>query len=205
MADESSGDLQAAIDGFAAGALLVMLIDSMIPEAGRQVGTSPASPPSSASRSERASQLLQEARGRAELEQSADKAVAARETLDRVRTGAPRRPARPATRRAPPLGDLARPGRQGGLRAEVLGPGVNAGVLPMPSELAQLWISRHGLPAGDPDLARVSELLAIEYDPSYPRELLQKELFDAPPRPEGPIDSSLIYRSPSTSPRRTTT
>ena len=53
---------------------------------------------------------------------------------------------------------------------------MNAGVLPMPSELAQLWISRHGLPAGDPDLARVSELLAIEYDPSYPRELLQKEL-----------------------------
>jgi zinc transporter, ZIP family len=33
LADVTGGDLQAAIDGFAAGALLVMLIDSMIPEA----------------------------------------------------------------------------------------------------------------------------------------------------------------------------
>ena len=33
IADTASGDLQATIDGFAAGALLVMLIDSMIPEA----------------------------------------------------------------------------------------------------------------------------------------------------------------------------
>jgi ZIP family zinc transporter len=33
IADSVSGDLQAAINGFAAGALLVMLIDSMIPEA----------------------------------------------------------------------------------------------------------------------------------------------------------------------------
>jgi len=38
IADTTSGDLQAAIDGFAAGALLVMLIDSMIPEAVRQAG-----------------------------------------------------------------------------------------------------------------------------------------------------------------------
>ena len=33
LADATSGDFQAAINGFAAGALLVMLIDSMIPEA----------------------------------------------------------------------------------------------------------------------------------------------------------------------------
>jgi ZIP family zinc transporter len=33
IADTASGDLKATIDGFAAGALLVMLIDSMIPEA----------------------------------------------------------------------------------------------------------------------------------------------------------------------------
>lgn len=38
IADTASGDLQAAIDGFAAGALLVMLIDSMIPEATRKGG-----------------------------------------------------------------------------------------------------------------------------------------------------------------------
>ena len=38
LADLTSGDLQAAIDGFAAGALLVMLIDSMIPEATRDSG-----------------------------------------------------------------------------------------------------------------------------------------------------------------------
>jgi ZIP family zinc transporter len=42
IADAAAGDLKAAIDGFAAGALLVMLIDSMIPdarvEAGRRAG-----------------------------------------------------------------------------------------------------------------------------------------------------------------------
>src|SRR6185503_14606457 len=42
IADATSGDLQAGINGFAAGALLVMLVDSMIPEAreraGRQAG-----------------------------------------------------------------------------------------------------------------------------------------------------------------------
>src|SRR5215213_3261071 len=37
-ADTASGELTAAIDGFAAGALLVMLIDSMIPEATRDSG-----------------------------------------------------------------------------------------------------------------------------------------------------------------------
>ena len=38
IADATSGNLQAAIDGFAAGALLVMLIDSMIPDARRRAG-----------------------------------------------------------------------------------------------------------------------------------------------------------------------
>lgn len=42
LGDAASGELRAAIDGFAAGALLVMLVDSMIPdatqEAGRQAG-----------------------------------------------------------------------------------------------------------------------------------------------------------------------
>jgi ZIP family zinc transporter len=38
MADSASGDLQAAINGFAAGALVVMLIDSMIPEARKKAG-----------------------------------------------------------------------------------------------------------------------------------------------------------------------
>ena len=38
IADTASGDLKAAINGFAAGALLVMLIDSMIPEAARKAG-----------------------------------------------------------------------------------------------------------------------------------------------------------------------
>ena len=40
VADNVSGELRAAIDGFAAGALLVMLIDSMIPEATRSAGRS---------------------------------------------------------------------------------------------------------------------------------------------------------------------
>jgi ZIP family zinc transporter len=38
IADNVSGTFQGAIDGFAAGALLVMLIDSMIPEARRKGG-----------------------------------------------------------------------------------------------------------------------------------------------------------------------
>lgn len=38
IADAASGELLAGIDGFAAGALLVMLIDSMIPEASRESG-----------------------------------------------------------------------------------------------------------------------------------------------------------------------
>jgi zinc transporter, ZIP family len=38
IADAAGGELRAGIDGFAAGALLVMLIDSMIPEATRESG-----------------------------------------------------------------------------------------------------------------------------------------------------------------------
>jgi zinc transporter, ZIP family len=38
LADATSGDLQAGINGFAAGALIVMLVDSMIPEAARKAG-----------------------------------------------------------------------------------------------------------------------------------------------------------------------
>jgi ZIP family zinc transporter len=38
LADAVSGDARAAIDGFAAGALLVMLIDSMIPDARHDAG-----------------------------------------------------------------------------------------------------------------------------------------------------------------------
>jgi ZIP family zinc transporter len=38
IADVSGGDLKAAVNGFAAGALLVMLVDSMIPEATRYYG-----------------------------------------------------------------------------------------------------------------------------------------------------------------------
>jgi ZIP family zinc transporter len=38
IADSASGHLQGGIDGFAAGALLVMLVDSMIPEAAHKAG-----------------------------------------------------------------------------------------------------------------------------------------------------------------------
>ena len=38
IADLISSELQAALDGFAAGALLVMMIDSMIPEARQKAG-----------------------------------------------------------------------------------------------------------------------------------------------------------------------
>jgi ZIP family zinc transporter len=39
IADSVSGHLQGGINGFAAGALLVMLVDSMVPEATRKAGT----------------------------------------------------------------------------------------------------------------------------------------------------------------------
>ena len=42
LADAASGDLRAAINGFAAGALLVMLVDSMIPEAAARRAAPPA-------------------------------------------------------------------------------------------------------------------------------------------------------------------
>jgi ZIP family zinc transporter len=38
VADVVSGDVKAAVDGFAAGALLVMLVDSMVPEATAKAG-----------------------------------------------------------------------------------------------------------------------------------------------------------------------
>jgi len=38
LGDATGGDFRAAIDGFAAGALLVMLVDSMIPEATKKAG-----------------------------------------------------------------------------------------------------------------------------------------------------------------------
>jgi len=38
LGDAASGELRAAIDGFAAGALLVMLVDSMIPDASQDAG-----------------------------------------------------------------------------------------------------------------------------------------------------------------------
>jgi ZIP family zinc transporter len=38
LADVSGGDLRAMINGFAAGALLVMLVDSMIPDASKKAG-----------------------------------------------------------------------------------------------------------------------------------------------------------------------
>jgi ZIP family zinc transporter len=38
LADSTTGDFQAVINGFAAGALLVMLVDSMIPDASKKAG-----------------------------------------------------------------------------------------------------------------------------------------------------------------------
>ena len=38
LGDAASGDLQAGLNGFAAGALLVLLVDSMVPEAARSAG-----------------------------------------------------------------------------------------------------------------------------------------------------------------------
>lgn len=128
---------------------------------------------------EEALMLLQDARDRTGLEESVDKALAARATLARVRSGPVAGPppvARPAGGLDEESWDLVGLEIERGTFVPLLGHAVNAGLLPMPSEIAQLWISRHGLGTTDSDLAHVTDLLSAEFGPVYPRELLQREL-----------------------------
>jgi hypothetical protein len=57
-----------------------------------------------------------------------------------------------------------------------LGSGLNEGLLPSRSAIAQSWVSEHGYPMGDqPDLARVANYLAVQYDPLFPKEEIQQQ------------------------------
>jgi hypothetical protein len=139
---------------------------------------------------EEALMLLKEARDRTGLEVSADKALAARATLARVRSGPAEGPlpvARPAGGLDEGAWRVIRLGIESGTFIPLLGHEINAGSLPMPSEIAQRWISRHGLGTIEPDLAHVTDLLSAEFAWMYPRELLEREL-----RPEAPTGAHRI-------------
>ncbi|MEO6810136.1 MAG: SIR2 family protein [Isosphaeraceae bacterium] len=56
-----------------------------------------------------------------------------------------------------------------------LGAGACHGTLPLGSEIAREWAAKYHYPfADDGDLVRVAQYLAIEYDPTYPKELILK-------------------------------
>ncbi|MEA2002353.1 MAG: SIR2 family protein [Actinomycetota bacterium] len=57
-----------------------------------------------------------------------------------------------------------------------LGAGASAEVVPLGSQLATRWAEAHGYPLRDStQLARVAQYLAVERDPYYPKEVLQRE------------------------------
>lgn len=59
-----------------------------------------------------------------------------------------------------------------------LGAGACFGVLPLGAEIAQKWAKEHKYPMEDSsDLARVSQFLAVQYDPMFPKEEIQ-QLFE---------------------------
>lgn len=72
-----------------------------------------------------------------------------------------------------------------------LGPGVCSGIIPLRRDLAQSWAHEHDYPLVDrTDIARVAQYMAVQYDPFYPKEAMQKQLqaatppdFDSPDQP----------------------
>jgi hypothetical protein len=59
----------------------------------------------------------------------------------------------------------------------LLGPEMCAGILPTRSETAQSWAREHDYPLADnQDSARVAQYLAVQYDPLFPKEEIQKQL-----------------------------
>jgi hypothetical protein len=58
-----------------------------------------------------------------------------------------------------------------------LGAGACAGALPLGGEIARDWAERFHYPMPDTgDLVRVAQFLAVEYDPTYPKELILERL-----------------------------
>jgi hypothetical protein len=74
---------------------------------------------------------------------------------------------------------------QDGKCTPFLGAGAAQGVLPLGAEIAREWAQEFGYPLEDAsNLARVSTYLAVEYDPMYPKDLLLKNWFRIPRRPD---------------------
>lgn len=72
-----------------------------------------------------------------------------------------------------------------------LGAGACSGFVPLGSQLAAKWAEAHGYPLSDStQLARVAQYLAVEHDPYFPKEVLQREFeaFEPPDfsRPDSP-------------------
>lgn len=59
----------------------------------------------------------------------------------------------------------------------LLGPELCAGIIPTRNETAASWASEHDYPLADnQDAARVAQYLAVQYDPIFPKEEIQKQL-----------------------------
>lgn len=58
-----------------------------------------------------------------------------------------------------------------------LGAGACAGVLPLGADVAKNWSKKYGYPFDDKhDLVKVSQYLAVEFDPLFPKERIAEEL-----------------------------
>ncbi len=63
-----------------------------------------------------------------------------------------------------------------------LGAGACYGTLPLGSEIARDWAKAYGYPLTDADdLVRVSQYIAVEYDTTYPKNLILKRFEKIPP------------------------
>jgi hypothetical protein len=59
----------------------------------------------------------------------------------------------------------------------LIGPGMCHGIVPRRRDMAQSWARQYDYPLPDvEDLARVTQYLAVQYDPFYPKEEIQKQL-----------------------------
>jgi len=57
-----------------------------------------------------------------------------------------------------------------------LGAGACFGLLPLGADIAREWAKKEDYPLSDDnDLVRVAQYLAVKYDPSYPKELIQRK------------------------------
>ena len=66
--------------------------------------------------------------------------------------------------------------------APLLGPGLSAGIIPQRTEIAESWAHQYEYPLADSaNLAQVSQYLAVQFDPLYPKEKINKQLAQVSP------------------------